>query len=68
MGNKFYLRDDHHGLKYDVKQPNINPRQIIWMELLCDYNFDIKHIEGKENKVVDALGRKNSCAACCYQY
>ena len=28
------------------------------MELLCEYDFDIKHIKGKENKVVDALGRK----------
>ena len=28
------------------------------MELLCEYDFDIKHIKGKENKVVDALSRK----------
>ena len=28
------------------------------MELLCEYGFDIKHIKGKENKVVDALSRK----------
>ena len=28
------------------------------MELLCEYEFDIKHIKGKENKVVDALSRK----------
>ena len=27
------------------------------MELLCEYGFDIKHIKGKENKVVDALSR-----------
>jgi hypothetical protein len=25
---------------------------------LCEYDFDIKHIKGKENKVVDALSRK----------
>jgi hypothetical protein len=25
---------------------------------LCEYEFDIKHIKGKENKVVDALSRK----------
>ena len=28
------------------------------MELLCEYDFDIKHIKGKENKVVDALSIK----------
>ena len=28
------------------------------MELLCEYEFDIKHIKGMENKVVDALSRK----------
>ena len=25
------------------------------MEFLSEYDFDIKHIKGKENKVVDAL-------------
>ena len=24
----------------------------------CDYDFEIKHIKGKENKVVDALSRR----------
>ena len=28
------------------------------MELLCEYDFDIKHIKGNGNKVVDALSRK----------
>ena len=28
------------------------------MELLCEYDFDIKHIKGKKNKVADALSRK----------
>ena len=28
------------------------------MELLCEYNFDIKCIKGKENKVAGALSRK----------
>ena len=27
------------------------------MELLCEYDFVIKHIKGKENKVGDALSR-----------
>ena len=28
------------------------------MEFLCQFDFEIKHIKGKENKVVDALMRK----------
>jgi hypothetical protein len=28
------------------------------MEFLREYDFDIKHIKGKENKVVEALSRK----------
>ena len=28
------------------------------MEFLCEFDFEIKHIKGKENKVVDALNKK----------
>ena len=58
MGKKFELRTDRRGLKYLFEQPNLNARKIIWMELLCKYDFDIKHIQGKENKVADALSRR----------
>jgi hypothetical protein len=58
MGKKFELRTDHNGLKYLFDQPTLNARQIRWLEFLCEYDFDIKHIKGKENKVADALRRK----------
>jgi hypothetical protein len=58
MGKRFELRTDHNGLKYLFDQPNLNARQRIWLEFLSEYNFDIKHIKGKENKVVDALSRR----------
>ena len=29
-----------------------------WLDFLSEYDFEIKHIKGKENKVVDALSRK----------
>ena len=50
MGNNFELRTYHHGLKYLFEQPNINAIKIRWMELLREYDFDIKHIKGKEIK------------------
>ena len=58
MGRKFKLRTDHCGLKYLFDQPTLNARQAIWLEFLCDFDFEIKHIKGKENKVVNALNRK----------
>jgi hypothetical protein len=58
MGKKFELRTDHNGLKYLFDQPTLNARQIRWLEFLCEYDFDIKHIKGKDNKVADALSRK----------
>ena len=38
-------------------QQNINARQSRWLSFLSEYDFEIKHIKGKENKVVDALRR-----------
>jgi hypothetical protein len=58
MGKRFELRTDHNGLKHLFDQMTLNVRKIIWMEFLFEYDFDIKHIKGKENKVVDALSRK----------
>ena len=58
MGRSFELRTDHNGLKYLFDQPTLNARQSRWLEFLCEYDFDIKHIKGKENKVADALSRR----------
>jgi hypothetical protein len=58
MGKIFKLRTNHNGLKYLFDQPTLNARQIRRLEFLCEYDFDIKHIKGKENKVADALSRK----------
>lgn len=58
MGMKFELITDHVSLKYLFEKPNLNVRQARWLEFLCEFDFDIKHVKGKENKVVDALNRK----------
>ena len=36
---------------------NLSARQARWIAFLSEYDFEIKHIKGKENKVVDALRR-----------
>ena len=58
MGKGFELRTDHSGLKYLFGKPILNARQSRWLEFLSEYEFDINHIRGKENKVVDALRRR----------
>jgi hypothetical protein len=54
MGENFDLRKDHNGMKYLFDHPALNVRQRRWLEFLSEYDFDINHIKGKENKVVDA--------------
>jgi hypothetical protein len=58
MGKIFELRTDHSGLKYLFEQPTLNARKTRWLEFLSEYDFDINHIKGKENKFVDALSRR----------
>ena len=58
MGRRFEPRTDHCGLKYLFDQPTLNARQARWLEFLCEFDFEIKHIKEKENKVVDALNIK----------
>ena len=47
----------HSGLRYLFDQPNLNARKGMWMDLTNEFDFEIKHIKGKENRVVDALSR-----------
>jgi hypothetical protein len=55
MGKKFELRTDHIGLKYLFEKLTLNVRKTRWLEFLSEYDFDTKHIKGKETKVADAL-------------
>eukprot|EP00253_Pinus_taeda_P017334 PITA_17334 len=58
LGRKFLLLTDHHSLTSYFSQPTLNARQARWMDFLSGFNFDIKHLQGKENRVADALSRK----------
>ena len=57
IGRKFILMTDNKGLKYLLDQPNLNAWQAQWLAFLSEYDFEIQHIKGKENKVADALSR-----------
>jgi hypothetical protein len=57
LGRIFVLMTYHCGLRHMFYQPKLNFGQARWMALLSEFDFEIKHIKGKENRVVDALIR-----------
>jgi hypothetical protein len=57
LGIIFVLMTDHCRLRYLFEQPNLNCRQARLMALLIEFDFEIKHIKGKENRVVDYLNK-----------
>eukprot|EP00253_Pinus_taeda_P018941 PITA_18941 len=61
LGRKFLLLTDHHSLTHYFSQPTLNARQGRWADFLSGFDFEIKHLKGKENRVADALSRKAHC-------
>ncbi|GKE32671.1 putative reverse transcriptase domain-containing protein [Tanacetum coccineum] len=49
---------DHKSLQYILDQKELNMRQRRWLELLSDYNCDIRYHPGKANVIADALSKK----------
>ena len=58
IGKRFRLRKDHHGHKYLFDQPNLNARKSRWLDLISEFDFEIKHVKWKENKIFDVLRRR----------
>ncbi|GJV26443.1 putative reverse transcriptase domain-containing protein [Tanacetum coccineum] len=57
-GTKCTVFTDHKSLQYILDQKEMNMRQRHWLELLNDYDYEIRYHPGKENIVDDALSRK----------
>ena len=57
LGKHFKVYIDHRSLTHLKTQPNLNQRQLRWMERAADYDCEILYKPGKENVVADALSR-----------
>nr|GFA89357.1 putative reverse transcriptase domain-containing protein [Tanacetum cinerariifolium] len=57
-GTKCTVFTDHKSLQYILNQKELNMRQRRWLELISDYDCDIRYHLGKANVVADTLSRK----------
>ncbi|GKA70836.1 putative reverse transcriptase domain-containing protein [Tanacetum coccineum] len=57
-GTKCTVFTDHKSLQHILDQKELNLRQRCWLELLADYDCEIRYYLGKANVVADALSRK----------
>ncbi|GKF91543.1 putative reverse transcriptase domain-containing protein, partial [Tanacetum coccineum] len=57
-GTKCTVFTDHKSLQHILDQKELNMRQRRWLELLAEYDYEIRYHPGKENVVADALSQK----------
>ncbi|GKC12589.1 putative reverse transcriptase domain-containing protein, partial [Tanacetum coccineum] len=57
-GTRCTVFTDHKSLQHILDQKELNMRQRCWLELLSDYDCDIRYHPGKAKVVANALSRK----------
>ncbi|GJV82379.1 putative reverse transcriptase domain-containing protein [Tanacetum coccineum] len=61
-GTKCVVFTDHKSLQHILDQKELNMRQRRWLELLSDYDCEIRYHPGKANVVADALTKEEASA------
>ena len=57
LGRMFLLMNGHSELRYLFDQLNLNSTKTRWLAMITQFNFEIRYMKCKENKVADALSR-----------
>ena len=55
---EFIIHSDHEALKHIRSQTNLNRRHAKWVEFIESFPYIIKHKNGKDNIIADALSRR----------
>ncbi|KAJ0535516.1 putative nucleotidyltransferase, Ribonuclease H [Helianthus annuus] len=64
-GTKCVVFTDHKSLQHIFNQKELNMRQRRWVELLNDYDCEIRYHPGKANVIADALSSKERTKLHC---
>ena len=56
-GKKFIVKSDHSPLQWLHNNKDQSSRRLRWSLRLQEYDFSVKYIKGKDNKLADSLSR-----------
>jgi hypothetical protein len=59
LGHPFKIKTDHQSLKFILEQKIGTPMQQRWVSKLLGYDFMVEYKKWRDNKVADALSRKD---------